>query len=106
MPTRKDLPGFTSVYPAAVLPLQCQPQRHGPKGPFFFHKKNATFHTMQNKLMLVVLAGAAMALAGSWRRAGSVALLSLADPTGPLSDEEVAAFIFSFFCDAVLGSVA
>jgi len=56
--------------------------------------------------LLVVLAGAAMALAGSWRRAGSVALLSLADPTGPLSDEEVAAFIFSFFCDAVLGSVA
>ncbi len=43
----------------------------------------------QHKLLLLVLAGAAIALAGSWRRAGSVTLLSLADPTGPLSDEEV-----------------
>ena len=43
---------------------------------------------MPNRLLLLVLAGAAIALAGSWR-AGSVALLSLGDPTGPLSDEEV-----------------
>lgn len=77
-----------------------------PQGAVFFFTKKTRPFTMQNKLLLVVLAGAAIALAGSWRRAGSVALLSLADPTGPLSDEEVAAFIFSFFCDAVLGSVA
>ena len=51
------------------------------------HRKT-TFGKMPNRLLLLVLAGAAIALAGSWR-AGSVALLSLGDPTGPLSDEEV-----------------
>jgi hypothetical protein len=38
--------------------------------------------------MLLALGVVALALAGSWQRAASVSLLTPADVTGPLSDEE------------------